>query len=55
MTEIIFEIVGIVLLLVIGFWGGFSLGELSQIKKQAEKNETETEMVVILVEEGEDK
>ena len=50
MTEIIFEVVGIVLLLVIGFCGGFMLGELVQLKKQAEKNETE--MVVILIEDG---
>ena len=35
--EKIFEVLGIVLLLVIGFWGGFKLGELTQIKKQAEK------------------
>ena len=55
MTEIIFEVLGIVLLLIIGFWGGFKLGELTQIKKQAEKNETETEIVVILIEDGEDK
>ena len=54
MTEIIFEMVGIVLLLVIGFWGGFMLGELAQLKKQAEKNETETEMVVIWIEDGDE-
>ena len=51
MTEIIFEVVGIVLLLVIGFCGGFMLGEVAQLKKQTEKNETE--MVVILIEDGE--
>lgn len=50
MTEIIFEVVGIVLLLVIGFCGGFMLGELAQMKKQAEKNETE--IVVIMIRDG---
>lgn len=51
MTEIIFEVVGIVLLLVIGFCGGFTLGELVQLKKQAEKNEPE--IVVIMIRDGE--